>query len=177
MRAEVYWVKNEEPGRVGIVPRPRGNDWLEDEVSAWRLSGIDVVVSLLTSAEVEEFGLQAEEAECNKCGIRFLSFPVQDRGIPLSRDAAVALADDLAGEIARGRSVVVHCRQSIGRSALMASMVLARMGQKPGRALLAVQDARGRPVPDTEEQRAWVLAAGKDGAISVSGVRESEKDR
>ena len=32
-------------GRLGIVPRPRGGDWLADEAIAWRDAGINMVVS------------------------------------------------------------------------------------------------------------------------------------
>lgn len=48
MRNETYWVNGPWLGKLAIGPRPRGGDWLEDEVSAWRLAGIDAVLSLLT---------------------------------------------------------------------------------------------------------------------------------
>lgn len=30
MRATLYWIDGVWPGRLAIVPRPRGDDWLED---------------------------------------------------------------------------------------------------------------------------------------------------
>ncbi len=57
MKNPVYWIEGVPTGKVAIVPRPRGGDWLEDEVRAWRAAGIDVVVSLLTDDEVRELGL------------------------------------------------------------------------------------------------------------------------
>src|SRR6476620_4583045 len=62
MRADIYWIPGPWPGRLGIAPRPRGGDWLADEVKAWRAAGVDVVTSLLTPEEVAELGLQEEEA-------------------------------------------------------------------------------------------------------------------
>jgi hypothetical protein len=53
MRAKVFWVNGPWLGRLGILPRPRGGDWLSDEAKAWREAGVDVVVSLL---EPEEAG-------------------------------------------------------------------------------------------------------------------------
>jgi hypothetical protein len=47
MRTELYWVEGPWSGRLAIMPRPRGGDWLEEEIQSWRRSGIDVVVSLL----------------------------------------------------------------------------------------------------------------------------------
>ena len=35
MKAEVYWVPGPWPGRLGILPRPRGGDWLADALSPW----------------------------------------------------------------------------------------------------------------------------------------------
>ena len=51
MRVNVFWVPGPWPGKLGIVPRPRGGDWLEDEAKAWHQAGIDVVVSLLEPEE------------------------------------------------------------------------------------------------------------------------------
>ena len=62
MRTEVYWVPGPWPGRLGVVPRPRGGDWLADEVRSWKASQIDVVASLLTPEEAAELDLLAEEA-------------------------------------------------------------------------------------------------------------------
>jgi len=39
------------PGRLGIAARPRGGDWLIDELRSWRKAGVHVVVSLLTPDE------------------------------------------------------------------------------------------------------------------------------
>lgn len=40
METEIYWVPGPWPGRLGIIPRPRGGDWLGDEVRSWRASGL-----------------------------------------------------------------------------------------------------------------------------------------
>ena len=50
MGTKVYWIAGPWQGRLGIVPRPRGADWLDDETRAWRDVGIDMVVSLLEPA-------------------------------------------------------------------------------------------------------------------------------
>ena len=51
MKAELSIVDGPWPGRLAIVPRPRGGDWLEDEVRAWREAGVDIVVSALEADE------------------------------------------------------------------------------------------------------------------------------
>ena len=41
----------------GIMPRPRGNDWLEDEIKQLRLNGVNTIISLLESEEILALGL------------------------------------------------------------------------------------------------------------------------
>ncbi len=52
--------------------------------------------------------------------------------------------------------MVIHCRQGIGRASLMAACVLLLHGAGADEAFKRIEEARGRPVPDTPEQRAWV---------------------
>ena len=47
MSPDLYWIVGPWRGRLAIAARPRGGDWLDDELSGWRQAGIDVVVSLL----------------------------------------------------------------------------------------------------------------------------------
>jgi protein-tyrosine phosphatase len=164
-----FWVAGDWPGRLGIVTRPRGGDWLADEMAAWRAAGIDEVVSLLEPHEVRELELALEPDLCRRHGMQHHAFPVADRGVPESGAQAVELALALLKSLRRGRSVAVHCRQGIGRSASLVALVLSLSGVMPDQAFLAVQQARGCPVPDTGEQRAWVTRVAR--SIPVEGVR------
>jgi len=155
-----------QSGRVGIIPRPRGGDWLDDEARAWRGAGIDVVVSLLTPEEISEFQLEDEGRYCRAEGIQFLSFPIPDRGAPPSRQAAVALVDKLVKMLESGKNVAIHCRQGIGRSALIAASLLVSLGGSADDAFRAVGKARGCAVPDTMDQRIWVDELAVDGLLS-----------
>ena len=155
MRAELYLIPAPAPGRLAILPRPRGGDWLADEVAAWRRAGVDVVLSMLTSDEVADLELTAEADECRAQGIEFLTLPVPDRGVPANKAAADMIAR-LAGLVAEGKTVAVHCRQGIGRSAVIAAGVLIALGADAESAIRAVADARGCPVPETPEQRRWI---------------------
>jgi hypothetical protein len=66
-------------GRLAVIPRPRGGDWLEDEAKAWRRNGIDLVVSLLENEEAEQLDLLAERRAAESNGIQFIPFPIPDR--------------------------------------------------------------------------------------------------
>lgn len=156
MQVKVHWIGGLEAGRLGIMPRPRGGDWLGDEILSLKSSGVGAVVSLLEDSEVEELDLAAERGLCEAEGISFLSFPIPDRGVPPSGRQAVEFAGGLSKLLRSGGSVVIHCRQGVGRSALVAACVLALGGVPVEEAFRRIEAARGCPVPDTPEQRSWV---------------------
>jgi len=167
MKAQVYWVDGPWPGCIGIVPRPRGGDWLEGDVHAWQQAGLVRVVSLLTPSEVTDLDLSKEEGWCQTHGIQFMSFPVPDRSVPASERAVFALVHQLEHALAAGERIAVHCRQGIGRSALLVACVLVAAGHEPDAAFRHISAARGCVVPDTLEQQEWVKACVSALAMSV----------
>ena len=69
VKATIYPIRAVTPHRVAIVARPRGGDWLCDELSALSSEGIDVLVSMLTDEESTELGLERESADCEAAAI------------------------------------------------------------------------------------------------------------
>jgi protein-tyrosine phosphatase len=158
MRTDLYWITGPWPGRLAIAPRPRGGDWLEDEIRAWRAAGVDVVASLLTRDEQAELSLDDEGSLSRAAGIVFVSFPIVDRNLPASVEGFAEHVARLAEYLATGKTVVVHCRQGIGRAALVAIGLLIASGVELAPAVERVGAARGCPVPETPEQRRWIAA-------------------
>ena len=167
MRPSVYWIDmpSSPPrplgggkcgGRLAIMARPRAGDWLEDEVTGWRAEGVDTVVSLLERDEVEEVGLGLEAALCAQQGIEFISFPLADRGVPVSAPATATLSDLLVRKLGGGENIATHCRAGIGRSSVVAACVMVGAGFTAMHAFDQIRAARGLRVPDTDGQRAWV---------------------
>lgn len=151
-----YWVDCGDELRLAIVPRPRGGDWLEDELHAMRQAGVDVLISMLTSAEQKELGLEQEKELSERAGLRFLSFPIPDRTTPEDRRAFRAFVERVNGEASAGGSVAVHCRASIGRSSVLLASLLCLRHWKATTAFDTISKARGLTVPDTAEQVRWV---------------------
>ncbi len=151
-----YQIEGPWPGQLAIVPRPRGGDWLEDELRAFKEEGFDLVVSLLTEDESQELGLARESDLSRKHELKFLGFPIPDLGTPDS-----AAAQEFLGRLHRALSaaerIAVHCRQGIGRSGLVASSLLVMSGIDPATAFRKVSAARGLSVPETPAQRDWVI--------------------
>jgi len=156
MRTELYWIDGPWRGRLAIMPRPRGGDWLEEEISSWQHMGIGRIVSALTVEETAELDLKREREICEKFGIDFIAFPIADRGLPPSRNAALDLIRRLEQRLAQGEKVAIHCRQGVGRAALLAACVLTASGVNPALAWERIAVARGCTVPDTSAQKEWV---------------------
>jgi protein-tyrosine phosphatase len=156
MKVEAYWISGPWPGRLGIVPRPRGGDWLAGEVLAWREARIDIVASLLTPDEVSELDLRHEATLTRAEGVEFLSLPIPDYGVPPEEESFAQVVRQLDQALHAGRSVAVYCRQGIGRTSVLVAALLVAAGVEPEDAFQRIAKARGRPVPDTREQREWV---------------------
>jgi protein-tyrosine phosphatase len=115
-----------------------------------------MVVSLLEEEEETQLSLLEEGNAARSSDVQFISFPIPDRGVPASTQAALTLVTDIERALEAGRNVAIHCRQSIGRAGLIAAAVLVASGVDPDQALETLSSARGAIVPETPEQREWV---------------------
>ena len=158
MKVDVYWIPETKAGKLAIMPRPRGNDWLEDELRAWQRDGIDSIVSLLMPNEAFGLGLSAEKAICDQLDIKFEQYPIVDRNVPTSKRATVELAGRINQQLNNGDGVAIHCRMGMGRSASIVACVLLMQGMSPRNVFDAIAVARGVKVPDTPAQVEWVHA-------------------
>ncbi|HEY4901523.1 MAG TPA: protein-tyrosine phosphatase family protein [Terriglobales bacterium] len=156
MSTKLHWIAGPWPGKLAIAARPRGGDWLQDEMRDWQKAGIDTVLSLLTSDEEEDLDLTAESPVAKREGLKFLSLPIPDRQVPSSLEYIALILAELDAVLASGKDAVVHCRQGVGRSGLIAACLLVMRGQDPGSAIVELERARGTSVPETAEQRRWI---------------------
>lgn len=153
---ELHWFEGPWSGKLALSARPRGGDWLRDEVAGWKRAGVDAVLSLLTSEEENDLGLSDEEKEIREQGLEFDSFPIADRQVPKSEGKLGETLDRMNRQLSAGHNLLVHCRQGVGRTGLVAACLLVKSGMSPGAAVEAISSARGVAVPETTEQRDWI---------------------
>ena len=178
MRTELFWIEGPWHGRLAIMPRPRGGDWLEEEIQAWHRAGVEVVVSLLTPDEHAELSLVDEGSLCRATGIEFVSFPIIDRTVPSSMEAFSDLVTGLAVQLANGKNIAVHCRQGIGRAGLVAICLLLLSGIEQDTAIARVGSARGCFVPETPDQQRWIANfAGSPAQLPKSATDQGDLRR
>jgi protein-tyrosine phosphatase len=156
LQPDVYWLRELEGVRLAIMPRPRSGEWLTDEVAGWNRLGVQTVVSLLEPHEVRELDLADEESLCLAANLKFVSFPIPDRGVPSNLVEFARLVVEIEQRLRSRESVAVHCRAGIGRSGLLGACILDAFGVDPNSAFGMLSRARGVTVPDTDAQIAWV---------------------
>jgi protein-tyrosine phosphatase len=154
---EILWIKGYPPPPLAVVLRPQDPARALETLRAYKQAGIQTLVSLLREDEAMLLGLEDEGALVEQAGMRFVSYPIFDACVPQDTTSFKRFAAGLADRLGAGIRVGVHCRGSIGRATVTAACALIHLGWKPKAALAAVQAARGCTVPDTEEQRRWIL--------------------
>lgn len=75
--------------------------------------------------------LEQEASLARAHGIRFVSLPIEDRGVPSSLSEASSVVAAVNEMLKRGTNVAIHCRQGIGRSGMIAAAVLTTTGIGP----------------------------------------------
>ena len=156
MGRELHWVDGPWPGKLALAARPRGGDWLQEEIASWHGAGIDTVLSLLTPEEEQSLDLTNEASVVKARGMNFMQLPIPDREVPGSETEVSAALEKLNAKLSSGRNVIVHCRQGVGRSGLVAVCLLVTNGLDVKTAVKSISVACGVLVPETKEQRQWI---------------------
>lgn len=154
---EILWIKSNPPVEMAIVLRPRGEDWLPEEIQRIKRGGVRILVSLLEPREAEFLGLAEEGRLAEEAGLRFVNYPIPDTKVPANTAQFCIFIAGLVERLRKGDSVGVHCRGCIGRSTITAACILIHIGLKPLDAVHAVEAARGCRVPDNSDQLRWIL--------------------
>lgn len=159
---KIYWIGLDTPGRLGISRMPDGGEALDGQMAQLAHGMVDHVVSLLEPAEAAGLGLAEEGAVAERNGVGFYNFPIVDHGVPADAVHYRRAASAIERRLKARQAIVIHCRAGLGRAPSLAIAALIESGVHPDEAILRVGKARGRPVPETDEQLAFIreFAAG-----------------
>lgn len=152
----LHWVLPETPHRLAVTPCPAGFEQLSRHVEIWRRSSIECVVSLLEPHEAKSLGVEREQTCCEDAGLRFISFPIPDHGLPRIDSEFESLIGRVAAEVAGGTAMAIHCYAGIGRTGMLAACILHKLGIPGAEIFDRLKEARGHEMPETPEQRTWV---------------------
>ena len=141
-------------GKIFIMPHPPAQE-MNAIFADLRQQGATHVVSLMEPSEAKKIGLDQEEEACTEAGLAFLNYPVVDFGLP-DKSEFQNLIFDLIQHLNTGAGLAVHCHAGIGRSGITVCCLLIAQGIAPDIAIQTVSTARGKPVPDTDGQTAFI---------------------
>lgn len=153
---EIHCVADTLPGALFIMPCPDPN-LLDASLAVLAAQGIDRIVSLLSQEEVVLLGVTQEGALCESLGVRLVSFPIIDFGLP-ETSGFIALSRDIAHWLSEGSHAAVHCRAGIGRSGMICASSLMALGWTAEDAIARVSKARGISIPETVAQRDFIAS-------------------
>lgn len=144
-------------GFLAVMPAPVTGEWIEDEFANISAFGIHQVISLLELDESICWDLKDESQLCEKNGMKYLSYPIGDRGLPSSLGDFARFTFRIFKEVESGTNTLVHCLAGIGRSGIVSGAVLVHSGLDAETAFDQISQARGLRVPDTKKQRNWLI--------------------
>lgn len=141
-----------EPGRLiaGRHPCALGPENASLELRELAASGVTLFLDLTRRGELEPYAALVTEPA------RYVNRPIRDFSTP-TREALVAILDEIDTELGAGGVVYVHCWAGCGRTGVVVGSWLVRHGVEPGEALRRIAEARGLGCPQTLEQRVFVL--------------------
>ena len=157
MRPDIYKIEQIGSGFLAVMAKPVSGEWIADEFRGIANLGVLRLVSLMETEEMRDVGLTREPELCRENGMDYIHFPIRDRGLPPSLEKTVGFVKDLHAQVKSGKNTAIHCRAGIGRSGLIAACVLVCEGHTPEDAFRSVSKARKVDVPDTAEQREWLV--------------------
>jgi ADP-ribosyl-[dinitrogen reductase] hydrolase len=155
-------------GRLGLTFCPgkqgdslNGAPWardLEADLVALREWGADQVVTLMERHEFSVLRVPDLDARVVAHGMTWTHLPIPDQDVPKAAFEAAwpQVRATLLSNLHAGSSVVLHCRGGLGRTGLVAALILIETGMAAEKAIQAVRSLRPRAI-ETAAQERYVL--------------------
>lgn len=146
------------PGKQG--DSLTGGRWLRDldtDLGAMRAWGAELVVTLMEQHEFELLRVQDLPERVRSNGMEWSHLPIRDVDVPAAPfDAAWdAVRSDILVRLAAGGRVVLHCRGGLGRTGIVAALLLMEGRMDANGAILKVRSVRQGAI-ETESQERYV---------------------
>ncbi len=154
----IYKIRSIDKGFLAGMAMPTPGDSLEQQLTDLADKSVQQIVSLLEKNEEQLLGLGCEQNLARKHGMGFVSYPIEDMSLPQSLSSYREFTLSLHQKISQGVNTLVHCRAGIGRTGIITAGILIHTGLAPEAAFDLISEQRGVAVPDTQQQRDWVIS-------------------
>lgn len=150
---------------------------LDTDLAAVRDWGASLIVTLMERFELDRFQVPDLPERARALGMSWAHLPIQDGGTPCDPFMTrwPEARADLIRRLAAGERVMIHCRGGLGRTGLLAALLLVDHGSDPEDAIRNVRSARANTI-ENRAQEDFILRYGlaKTGA-SGADLGTSEK--
>lgn len=144
------------PGKHGdsLTGLPWSRD-LDVDLAALRHWGAELVVSLMERHEFDLLRVPDLPEKIIAHGMDWGHLPIVDQGVPGStfRIAWPRVLTDVLRRLRSGSSVILHCRGGLGRTGLVAALLLIESGVKPVAAIEQVRRVRPGAIETDAQER------------------------
>ena len=147
------------PGRIGLSScpgRPDLGSSVERDVKHLVENRIGAVVSLVTDAEMEFYGVIGLRRLLRGEKLASLQFPIVDMHPPTDLAATQVLNRRILEWLDAGTNVLIHCIGGFGRSGTITAALLTERGETPDAAIAAVRLLRNRRCVESAAQERFV---------------------
>jgi ADP-ribosyl-[dinitrogen reductase] hydrolase len=141
------------PGVIGISSCPGMKvfstldlyeDRIDNDLQSIRNWGASTIVSLLEISELAMLGITDLPDKAHSMNLLWLHLPIRNMGLPdeTFEESWRWAGPKLLKLLKEGQRILVHCKEGIGRSGIVAARLLIESGVDPGRAMKTVRKAR-----------------------------------
>ncbi len=161
-----------DPGALGLTICPGKKDrlgfWdrdLAEDLRVIRDWGASTVVTLIEDHELRLLAIDDLGPAVRQHGMHWWHLPIRDVDVPDDRFELAWRAEGplLHQRIDAGERILIHCRGGLGRTGLVAGVILVERGQSPEDAIDRVRRARPHAI-ETPAQEEYVRKALRPGA-------------
>lgn len=144
------------PGKTDATRRWRRDIGVDlDDIKAW---GATTVVTLIEEHEFRLLKVEDMERQVHGTGMGWFHLPIKDSGVPNGRfeEAWKTTGSEIHRRLDAGERILIHCRSGLGRTGLVAGLILVERGMQPKEAIRKIRTVRPHAI-ETSEQEAYVM--------------------
>ncbi len=112
----------------------------------------DLLVTLNELSELQILQIPDLLQRVNAFGMISRHYPIRDYSIPPSIATLMTLVREILQAVERSQTVVIHCREGLGRSGLVATACLVARGHSADEAFFYVRETRPGSIETLEQE-------------------------
>lgn len=122
------------------------------EIKAW---GASALVSLLEGYEFEVLGVSEFPEKIKASGLEWHHLPIMNRDIPYEdfEKLWVTNGPQLRRRLRQGERIVLHCKNGLGRTGMIAARLLVELGEYAEAAIRRVRSARPGAIETLQQKQ------------------------